>query len=37
MHILVFEMDSHRQVLMGNEPRFQATLWDDACYQGKLD
>ena len=24
-------------VLMGNEPRFRATLWDDACYQGRLD
>ena len=24
-------------VLTGNEPRFRATLWDDACYQGRLD
>jgi hypothetical protein len=48
MHLLVFETDSHRRcftdackdavaVLTGNEPRFQATLWDDACYQGRLD
>ena len=22
-------------VLTGNEPRFRATLWDDACYQGE--
>lgn len=48
MPLLVFETDSHRRcftdackdavaVLTGNEPRFQATLWDDACYQGRLD
>ena len=24
-------------VIMGTEPRFRATLWDDACYQGRLD